>query len=137
MRVFRSWIVCGALAAAMPACAEGISGTYVGKGANGAFLVQIVQTSDGHLTGRYAQVLLQGGSKLEEMNASITGASDGHTVALMIKPTEVLAGSLSLSGTLEGPLLHITGGGYGNTLTLDLMKSDEADFRAQVANLNR
>jgi len=77
MQVFRSWVVCVTLAAAGPTFAEGISGTYVGKGTNGAYLVQIVQTSDGHLTGRYAQVLLQAGGRLQEVNASISGASDG------------------------------------------------------------
>jgi len=34
-------------------------------------------------------------------------------------------------------LLHLTGGGYGNTLTLNLAKTDEANFRAQVENLAR
>jgi hypothetical protein len=132
MQVFRSWVVCVALVLAGPAFADGISGTYVGKGVNSAFLVQIVQTTDGHLTGRYAQVLLQASGKLEEMNALIAGASDGHTVALTINPTELLSGSLSLSGTLEGSLLHLTGGGYGNILTLNLTKIDEAEFRTQV-----
>ncbi|HEY5306401.1 MAG TPA: hypothetical protein VIJ52_07015 [Pseudolabrys sp.] len=120
--------------AQVSARADGISGTYVGHGSNSAFRVQIVQTSDGRLTGRYSQVLLSNG-KLTETNASITGASDGHTIALTMTPTEVLAGTLTLSGTVEGSLLHATGGGYGNTLTLNLTKSSEDQYRALVAEL--
>jgi hypothetical protein len=122
--------------AAVAAYADGISGTYVGRGTNGAFMVQIVQTSDGRLIGHYTQVVLQGG-KLTEMNASINGASDGHTVALTLKPKERLAGSLSLSGTVEGSLFHATGGGYGNTLTLNLTKSSESEFQAAVDELRQ
>lgn len=135
LRYVVALLVCLTFAAA-PACAKGISGTYVGKGSDSAFLVRIVQTSDGRLTGHYKQVVLQGG-KLKEMNASITGASDGHTIALNLSPTELLAGSLSLSGTVEGALLHATGGGYGSTLTLNLTKASEGEFQAAVAELTR
>ena len=72
------WILLCCLA--MPiasASAEGLSGTFVGKASNGAFLVQLVETGDGHLTGRYEQVLLQPGGKIDDMNAVITGAADG------------------------------------------------------------
>ena len=131
----RLLIVCSLLASASPAFADGASGTYVGKAVNGAFLVQIVVTSDGRLTGRYEQILLQPDGKLEDTNAAITGAVDGQTVVVTIKPNEFLAGSLTASGTLEGRILHLTGGGNGNTLMLNLVKSDEADFRAKVAML--
>jgi hypothetical protein len=105
----------------------------VGKGDNGAFLVQIVQTADGHLTGRYEQVVLQPDGKLDDLNASVTGATDGRTVAITIKPSELLAGSFPVSGTVDGHLLHLTGGGNGSNLTLNLVKSDEADFRTETA----
>ena len=121
---------------AVPARADGISGTYVGKSSNSAFLVQIVQTNDGRLTGHYKQVTQQAG-KMSETNASIAGASDGHTIALTLSPTELLAGSLSLSGTVEGPLLHATGGGYGSTISLNLTKSSENEFQAAIAELTR
>ena len=128
-------ILCGLIVSAAPALADGLSGTYVGKGGNGAFLVQIVETGDGHLTGRYEQVVLQPDGKLDDMNAAITGAADGKTVVVTIKPSEFLSSSLAASGTIEGRLLHLTGGGNGSNLTLNLLKSDEADFRAQVALL--
>lgn len=130
------WIILGGLMTpAALALADGLSGTYVGKGSNGAFLVQVVETADGHLTGRYEQVVLQPTGEIDDMNATITGAADGQTVVVTIKPSELLSGSIAASGTLQGRMLHLTGGGNGNNLTLNLVKSDEADFRTQVANL--
>lgn len=127
--------LCSLIVLAAPALADGLSGTYVGKGSNGAFLIQIVETPDGHLTGRYEQVVLQSNGKIEDMNATITGAADGQTVVVTIKPSEFLAGSMAASGTIEGRLLHLTGGGNGSSFALNLVRSDEADFRTQVAAL--
>jgi hypothetical protein len=129
--------VCAALMIAGPVYAEGISGTYIGKNPTSAFLIQIVQTSDGRLTGHYAHITLQANGKLQKTNASITGASDGHTVALTIQSTVPLSGSLSLSGTIDGSLMHVSGGGYAGTLDLNLFKADETNYRAQVADLTR
>ena len=69
------------------------------------------------------------------MNAVITGAADGQTVVVTIKPSEFLSGTIAASGTIEGRLLHLSGGGNGGNLNLNLLRSDEADFRAQVAAL--
>ncbi len=118
-----------------PALAEVISGTYVGKGNNSAFLVQIVETTGGHLTGRYEQVVLRPTGQIDDMNATISGASDGRTVVVSIKPGELLSGTIVASGTVEGRLMHLTGGGNGGNMRLDLLKSDEADFRTEVAAL--
>ena len=54
---------------------------------------------------------------------------------LTIKPSEFLAGSFAVSGTIQRSVLHLTGGGNGTNLTLNLRESDEADFRNQVAIL--
>jgi hypothetical protein len=135
MRWSKRWAICGLVVMTWPAHADGISGTYVGKGPNSAFLVQLVQTSDGHLTGRYEQVVLQASGKIERMNAAVTGASDASTVVVTIRPTELLSGSITASGTIEGSTLHLAGAGYGTSLTLHLLKSDEESFRAEVANL--
>lgn len=137
MSARRFWwiLLCGLAIPIAPASAEDLSGTYIGKASNGAFLVQLVETSDGHLTGRYEQVLLQPGGKIDDMNAVITGAVDGQTVVVTIKPSEFLSGTIAASGTIEGRLLHLSGGGNGGSLNLNLLRSDEGDFRAQVAAL--
>lgn len=137
LRGLFSLVLCAELMSVRPVYAEGISGTYVETNPTSAFLIQIVQTSDGRLTGHYAQIALQPDGRIQETNASITGASDGHTVALTMQSTVPLSGSLSLSGTLEGTLLHVSGGGYSGTLNLNLSKADESAFRAQVTDLTR
>ncbi len=131
------WLILFALMVMdMSALANDISGTYVGKGDNSVFLIQIVQTNDGNLTGRYEQVVLQPDGKLHDMNATITGATNGQTVVVTIKPSEFLAGNIATSGTIQGGLLHLTGGGSGSNLTLNLQKSDDdAEFSSHVANL--
>ena len=83
------------------ALANGISGTYVGKGDNIAVLIQIVQTNDGNLTGRYEQVVLQPNGKIDDMNAAIVGATDGQTVAVTINPNGFLTGNIVVSGTIQ------------------------------------
>jgi hypothetical protein len=66
-------LLCCVAVLAAPVYGEGISGTYVGKGVNLAVLVQIVESPDRHLTGRYEQIALQPDGKLNEMNAVLTG----------------------------------------------------------------
>jgi hypothetical protein len=130
------WLVVG-LVSATPAGADGISGTYIGTGANSAFLVQLVETPGGQVTGRYEQTVLEPNGNLKLMIASITGASDGHTVVVTIKPTELLSGGVTASGTVEGSLLHLSGGGGGTKIELNISKSDEAAYRAQISELTK
>ncbi len=51
---------------------------------------------------------------------------------LSFKPGEFLSRSIAASGTIERRLLHISG---GISFKLNLLRSDEADFRAQTAFL--
>jgi hypothetical protein len=125
-------ILCG-LTVAGPARAD-MSGTYVGKGPNIAVLVQFVETSGGNLTGRYEQVVLQTDGKVEDMNATIAGARNGETVVATLKTADFFAAAIPVSGTFQGGVLHLTGGANS---VLNLEKGDEADFRTQVATLNR
>ena len=112
------------------------SGTYVGKASNGAYLVQIVQTDGGHLSGRYEELVLQPEGKVRDLNAGLTGEINDQTIVLTMKPNELLAGSITLSGSLEHGHLHLSGGANGGSMTLDLQRADEASFRMQMAVLN-
>ena len=135
MGLISRWVVLGLLGLTSPAHADGISGTYVGHSPSSAYLVQIVEAPDGQLTGRYEQTVLQSTGQLDRINASITGASDGHTVVLTMKRTEVLSGSITASGTLQGLILHLSGSGDGGKLDLTLAKSDEATYQKQASTL--
>jgi hypothetical protein len=137
MWVLRQWLV-AVLLATTPAYADGISGTYVGKGNYSAFLVQIVETAGGQLTGRYEQTVIGAHGKFDQMIASITGASDGQTVVVTIKPNtnQLFSSNITASGTIRGTLLHLSGGGGdGSKIDLNLTKSDEAAYRTLVASL--
>jgi hypothetical protein len=134
MRVLSQWVIMG-LVLAGPAHAGGISGTYVGNGSNSAFFVQIVETAGGQLTGRYEQTVLTPDGKLNQLIASITGASDGQTVVVTIKPTELLSGGIAASGTVQGLLLHLSGGGDGSRIDINLSKSDETTYKTEVVGL--
>jgi hypothetical protein len=135
MRLISRWAVLGLIGVISPAQADGISGTYVGQSPGRAYLVQIVETAGGQLTGRYEQTVLQATGQLDRMNASITGASDGRTIVLTITRTELTAGSITASGTLQGSILHVSGGGDGGKIDLTVAKSDEATYQSQVASL--
>ena len=53
----------------------------------------MVETAGDQLTGRYEQTVLEPSGQIKQIIASITGASDGHTVVVTIKPTELLSGA--------------------------------------------
>jgi hypothetical protein len=136
VRAFGRWLILG-LVAAGPACADDISGTYVGSGAKGAFLIQIVETAGGQLTGRYEQTLLEpSGGKLDQTTFSMTGASNKQTIVVTLKGTQLLSGSITASGTIQGPVLHLAGNGTAGTLNISLSRSDEVTYKAQVAKLS-
>lgn len=129
-------LACMALMFAVHARAGNISGTYVGKSPNAAFLLQVVETPNRVLSGRFEQVVLPNGSaQLQTMNAIVTGVVNDQTVVLTIKPAELLGSTIPASGSIRGNFLHITGGGT-ETITLNLVKSSETSFDKQVRALN-
>src|SRR6266481_9487753 len=94
---------------AWSATAASISGTYVGTVPNSTALVQLVQTNDRQVTGRWEITNLQPSGKLETNSFLVTGASDGTTVVLSLKPSALLSDSLTLSGTVDGDTLRLSG----------------------------
>ena len=138
MRTFGRWLVTVlGLIAVGPAYADDISGTYVGAGDNSAFLIQIVQTAGGQLTGRYEQTVLEpNGAKLDQTVFSMTGASDGQTIVVTMKGPQLLSGTITASGTIQGTLLHLSGSGTGGNVDLNLSKSNEVAYKMQVARLS-
>src|SRR5262249_31543369 len=132
MRFLQLVTLLGVVASPFPAYAEETSGTYVGKDAKTAVLLQVVRTPDSQLRGRYEQIVLQPDGKLARLSAAVTGASDGRTVVVTIKATES-SPEITASGTVDGSVLHLNGSGPGANLELTFIKSEEADFRSHVA----
>jgi hypothetical protein len=130
-----NWAALAVLAISTPAQAGSLSGTYVGTGPDIAVLLQLVEAGDGQLTGRYEQVKLVSGPKIDRFNASVKGNVDGNTIVFEMKPTEILSGTFVVSGTVTSNALRLTGGGYGTTLNLNLSRASEEAFNSQVAAL--
>jgi hypothetical protein len=130
------WWLAGALIAIIsPLHAGSLSGTWVASGPDIAVMLQLVD-SGGPVVGRFEQVQIASGARLERMIGAVNGNTDGETIALSIKPTEYFSGSLALSGTISSDEIRLTGGGYGRTLNLRLSKASEETFNSQVANLS-
>lgn len=132
----RAIIFCAVSVAAISSAAGGgLSGTYVASSPDAAYLIQVVETAGGQLTGRYEEVQLKPSGELVDTNASLSGAVNNGTVVATLKPTELLSGSVTVSGTFDGRMLHLAGGGNGAKIERNLTIGDEAAFRSQVANL--
>lgn len=124
------------VAMADPALADsGISGAYVARAVNASVFIELVETDRGHLAGRYEQVVILPSGKLDDMNASITGAINGTSVTVAIKPDGFLTTPFSASGTYQGSTLSLSSGAMPGTLHVILDRGDEAEFRQQVAAL--
>ena len=88
------------------------------------------------MTGRYEQTVLAPGGKLSRTTEAITGASDGQTVVVTIKPNG-LSAAITASGTVQGSLLHLSGGGHKGRFDLSLSKSNETEYQRQVTELSK
>lgn len=135
MRLFNSSVVAFVVFLSSSAGAT-VSGTYVGSGPGIAVLLQLVETNGGQLSGRYEQQKVIAGNRIEQLNAAVSGTSDGQTVVLQVRPTEVLASAYVLSGMISASVLQLRGGGYGQTLNLNLAKGTEENFKTRAAGLS-
>jgi hypothetical protein len=99
-------------------------------------MIQLVEGAGRTLTGRYVQATLPASGPPQQINSAVTGTYNGHTIVLIIKPTELLAGSMTVSGSVDDSSLRLTGGGYGASLNLNLARSDETEFQTAVALLD-
>lgn len=119
------------------ASAESVSGTYVSSSPGSASLLQIVETSGNHITGRFEQAILNSKkASVDIMNASVDGAVSGSTIVLQIKPNEFLGGTIPASGEIRRGSISITGGG-DSAFSLNLTKSSVEMFNGELSALNR
>jgi hypothetical protein len=129
-------VIATTLALCCPALADsGISGTYVARVGNGAIFIELVETDNGRLTGRYEQMVLQPNGALSNMNASVTGAVNGTSVVVNIKPNGILTEAFTASGTYQSGNLSLSGGATTGSLRATMARGEEAEFRTQVAAL--
>lgn len=134
--ILTCFLTCFLTALASTAFADNISGTYVGLYSNAAELLQIVARPDGSILGRFEEVsLVSDGTKIDQMNDSVTGAVSGNTIVLTLKSPEFLGGTTPMSGTIRGDTIQLSGGSDGNSFSLVVKRSTESVFTQQVQGL--
>lgn len=114
-----------------------VSGTYVARGPVKVALIEVVQSNNGQVTGRFESVELQPNGTIAETNAALSGLSDGTHVSLSlaVQPKSFLSESVETTGKLDGNHLTMSG---GNSLTsADFVRSDLADFQKEAGSLHR
>jgi hypothetical protein len=120
-----------ALAAATSAAWSNASGTYVDRDANAVAMLQLVQTSDGHVTGQLTVVEIDASGKLVDGNASVTGVIDGQVITLQIRPIFLLATATNYSGRVDSTHIELNGPVDAGTLSRLVLKRGEIfDFQA-------
>jgi hypothetical protein len=113
-------------------CKQDISGTYLASDNSTVVWLQLVRTPDNHLTGQLAASVMKPDGSIDRNSAPITGAVDGENVTLSGSRLFGLQ-TLTLSGTLEGDKLTLTG---VESTPFVLKRSSLTQYQAQEAALN-
>lgn len=111
--------------------AAGLTGTYVTRSDTAAVIILLVQTGDGRVTGRLEQSLVTDKGTVETKAASLNGAADGSTAVLTLAAEQFLGGAATVSATLTGDQLLLTGKG----IDLRLRAGDVDEYRSALTAL--
>lgn len=117
-----------------------MSGTYVGKNAGQAFLVQIIQGQGGQLTGFFEESALSAdGTSVNQDNVPLSGQRDGKNFSVTLNPVGLahfFQSSTSLAGTFSGSGIRLVGLSSNFSANLNLVKGNAEDYSDDVAELN-
>jgi hypothetical protein len=113
-------------------CKRDISGTYLVSDNYTVVSLQLVRTPDNHLTGQLAASVMKPDGSIDRKSAPITGAVDGENVTLSGSRLFGLE-TLTLSGTLEGDKLTLTG---AQPTPMILTRSSLTQYQSQMAALD-
>jgi hypothetical protein len=117
-----------------------MSGTYIGKNGDQAYLVQIVQGQGGQLSGFYEESgLSPDGASVTQDNLPLTGHRDGRNFTVASQPdglAHFVGDSFSLSGIYTGPSIVLNGLDNGFPANLNLLKGSPTNYANYVAELN-
>ncbi len=110
---------------------DDISGTYVGGSGQEADLIQVVQGTDGHLTGRFAFISMKPDGETRHGEGPVDGAYRAGNVVVTLHIVPAL-GAFTLSGTADAGKISLAGGAGPGMGAMTLTRSDEADFEARA-----
>lgn len=94
--------------------------------------MQLVDTHDNHIAGRFEFFLLTADGKISSNGTPLTGTRDGEMIVITIKSSPI-SDDITASGTCTNDVLHLSGSFGGASFQWNFNKSDEAVFRSEVA----
>lgn len=89
-----------------------ISGTYISQTPNSVHMIRLVETGDGKLSGQIENVLLTDTGNIDDISATVEGATDHKNLNLTIQST-LIPITVTASGTREGSNIVLTFGILG------------------------
>jgi hypothetical protein len=105
------------------------SGIYLAATDADAAMIQLVQSQDGHVTGRIEVMAANARGVIQTKNADLDGSVSGHD--LMLRPASVWFGGIQASGTFAGSKLTLTRNGE----TVEAKRSSLEAYQAAVNHL--
>lgn len=110
-----------------------VTGVYVAKSQNSVALLDLVQVDSGVVTGRLQWIGIQQDGDLSDIDASVSGLSDGKSISLAAKPVAFLPVSTQMTGKLSrGKLTVNMGDAYGS---VEFTRSDTNAFHEEANKL--
>lgn len=121
------------LCAVAPAMAASWSGLYLGYYRNNSYIaLQLVETKEGGVIGRYRQVVITESGAKADVDAPVSGAVQGDQVVGRIERSWIQGGVLAFSGTRTNSGIRLSG---GDGLQGNLISSTERDEQVAIAEL--
>jgi len=115
-----------------------ISGEYIAKFTNGVFFLHLVETPDKNITGGLDTAILKPTGQIQYQNLAITGAADGNTISLSLKPSvSFLSVTLPISGRFEWGRLVLTGALQSDQPSATIFtRSDASEYQSEMKLLD-
>lgn len=96
-------------------CGNDVSGSYVARSASAVYLLQLVSTPGGHVTGQLEISELGSDGKIDQDAMIVSGTIDGTTVDITLKPHGIFLPAVPMSGTFRNDVLTVTIGAHEKT----------------------
>lgn len=120
------------LCAAAPAMAASWTGLYLGRTSNGYIALQLVETKDGGIVGRYRQVAVTENGPKPDFDSPVSGAVQDDKVVGRIERPWNQGSVIAFSGARTSSGIRISG---GDGLQGNLVSSTDRDEQANISDL--